>query len=59
MNDAIKKPRQGGDIIVAHPLPVRPSRYRTVLHAARAAAQPRPAPRHTNTILNYLKGSQK
>lgn len=50
-----KKPQtQTGGLIDAHPLPVRPSRYRTVLDAARArdAAQPRSAP---GTVLDYLK----
>lgn len=45
-------------VIVAHPLPVRKSRYRTVLEAARAAAQPRTTPRLT--LLDFLKkGSQQ
>lgn len=41
------------DLIVAHPLPARPSRYRTVLDAARArdAAQPRSA----RTVPNHPK----
>lgn len=53
----MKPKRRARDIvIVAHPLPSRPSRYRTVLEAARAA-QPRTAPRRT--VLDFLKGPSK